>query len=379
MGTTVIQTLRGPNAPNSFAWNVNVSPGQELVELPSGEVAVVETDSEAEEVVQVPPEPEKSATNLTDVEIQAENGEYALINATEETQLEVVAVIARPWVVLAQGGIVPALIEVVPDTETPNEFEVVIHPFLSEEEAAVWPVQLITETASASAVNGSCSVKDSPCGQVDLQRMAKYAVYWGNPEHEDARNPRYHDYGPENCTNFVSQILRAGRVKFMRAFEHGDGSWWYLNFGSGGVFGEGPSAGWDATMSWSLSDELPRHLWRFGLVHIDPVQQPWGWTTGDILAYDWFDVEGKGKVDHLDFVVSTTDLPSGREPLIANSSSNGANYARMRWREVKERIENAHGSQWTRFALAAEHRMANLKAKKHDPDNLYGSNGLFNG
>jgi sugar lactone lactonase YvrE len=379
MGTTVIQSLRGPNAPDSFAWNVNVSSGQELVELPSGDVAVVEIDSEVEEVTPVPPEPEKSAADLADVEVQVENGEYALIDATEETQLEVVAVIARPWVVLAQGGTVPAMIEVIPDTETPNEFEVVIHPFLTEEEAAVWPVQVVTETASASSVSGGCSKKESPCGALDLDRMARYAVYWGNPEHHGARNPFYHDYGSENCTNFVSQVLRAGRAKFMRAFEHGDGSWWYYNFGSGGVLGDGPSAGWDNTESWSVSDKLPRHLWRFALVHIDPVQQPWGWTKGDILDYDWFDVEGKGKIDHLDFVVGTQDLPSGREPLIANSSSKGANYARMRWKEVKERIERAHGSAWTRFALAAKHRVANLEAKKHDPDNLYGASGLFHG
>jgi hypothetical protein len=46
---------------------------------------------------------------------------------------------------------------------------------------------------------------------------------------------------------------------------------------------------------------------------------------------------------------------------------------------VKERIELDHKSAWSRFALAARHRVANLKAKKRTPANLYGPDGLFNG
>ncbi len=379
MGTTLIQSLRGPNAPDSFAWNVKVSPGQDLVELPSGAVAVVEIDSEVEDVAQVPAEPEKAPADLADVEVQVENGEYQLINAADETQLEVVAVIAQPWVVLAQGGIVPALIEVVPDTETPNEFEVWVKLPETPEEEEVWPAQLIVDTASSSSVNGNCTATESPCGALDLDKMAQYAVYWGNEAHHFARNPFYADFKANNCTNFISQILRAGGAKFMGAFDYNDWSWWYRNLSSGGIFGSGPSAGEENTPTWALADTLPRHLWRFELSHIDPVQQPWGWTKGNILAYDWIDSDGKGNVNHLNFVVGTADLPGGREPLIANSSSQGSNYSHMRWKEVKERIEGEHGSQWTRFALAAKHRVANSKAKKHDPANLYGPNGLFGG
>jgi hypothetical protein len=34
---------------------------------------------------------------------------------------------------------------------------------------------------------------------------------------------------------------------------------------------------------------------------------------------------------------------------------------------------------WTRFALAVKHTSANLYAKKHDPADLYGPEGLFRG
>jgi hypothetical protein len=379
MGATVINSLRGPDAPDEFALRVNVSPGQDLVELPSGAVAIVEVGSEVEEVTQVPSAPEKSPADLADVELQAQSGEYELINAMDETGLEVVAVIAQPWVVLAQGGIVPALIEVVPDTETPNEYEVSVKLPETPEEAAVWPVEVITEVAGASSVNGGCSVKDSPCGGLDLNRMARYAVYWGNEEHHYARNPFYYDYKANNCTNFISQILRAGGAKFMAAYRHEDGSWWYYNFSEGGTFGDGPSGGYEDTQSWRLSDKLPRHLWRFDLAYIDSVQQPSGWTKGNIMAYDWIDSDGKGNINHLNFVVGTLEASGGREPLIANSSSPGSNYPRKPWYRVKERVELAHGSAWARFSLAARHRVANLKAKRHDPDNLYGPNGLFRG
>ncbi|HEU5254278.1 MAG TPA: amidase domain-containing protein [Solirubrobacterales bacterium] len=379
MGATLVHSIRGPNARDTLAWNVTVEPGQELVELPSGGAAVVEVGSEVGEIADVPPTPANSTSGLADVEVQIDGGEYQLINAADETQLEVVAVIAQPWVVLAQGGIVPVAIEVVPDTETPNEFEVWLPLPQTPEEKAVWPAQAIIGTFSRAALNGTCAVAESPCGALDFDQMARYAVYWGNEEHHGARNPFYADYGSNNCTNFISQILRAGGGRFMRAYENGDGSWWYYNIGSGGVLGDGPSSGWEDTESWKQADKLPRHLWRFGLAHIDPVQQPWGWIKGNIIALDWIDTDGKGNVNHLQFVVGTIDPPTGREPVIANSSSKGSNYPHKNWLTVKKRVEEAHGSSWTRFSLAAKHRVANLNAKKHNPANLYTSNGLFSG
>lgn len=100
---------------------------------------------------------------------------------------------------------------------------------------------------------------------------------------------------------------------------------------------------------------------------------------GDHLAEDWYGTNGKGDFNHVQFVVGTVGGGSSREPLIANSSSQGSNYSRRPWKFVKKSIEDEHGANWNRVAIVMKHTTANLNAKKHDPANLYGPNGIFRG
>jgi hypothetical protein len=83
----------------------------------------------------------------------------------------------------------------------------------------------------------------------------------------------------------------------------------------------------------------------------------------------------------LQYVVGTTNASGqAREPLLANESSPEHNYTSKRWAFVRLSIQENEGSAgWTRAALAMKHTKANLHDKKHDPDNLYTSNGLFHG
>jgi hypothetical protein len=48
----------------------------------------------------------ETPTSLNDAAVQFENGAYQLITAKGETSEEVVAVIAQPWLTLAQGSII---------------------------------------------------------------------------------------------------------------------------------------------------------------------------------------------------------------------------------------------------------------------------------
>jgi hypothetical protein len=159
----------------------------------------------------------------------------------------------------------------------------------------------------------------------------------------------------------------------------GHGSWWYKRFVPYDGTEKTAFSHAESTESWRLADVLPRHLWQYGLVHIDPVQEPYGWTKGDILAEDWFGTGGRGDFNHMQFVVGT-ETPPGlpREPLIANESSEGHNYSSLPWRRVRERIQEAEGaSGWERLALAWKYTMANIDEEKHAPANLYGPNGYF--
>jgi hypothetical protein len=129
--------------------------------------------------------------------------------------------------------------------------------------------------------------------------------------------------------------------------------------------------------NWPLADELPRFLWQYGLVHIDPVQEPSGWTKGDIIGYNWFR-DGQGEFDHLNYVVGTASEGGTRQPLVANSSEpKNANYGALLWKQVEIRIDDEEPEGWTRLALAWKHTSADPSAKVHDPANLYGPNGFF--
>ena len=387
-GVTMVRSINGPEGVNSYSWNVTVNEGQEVVELPSGAIAIVEPVEEGgTETAPVPDEPEtlEDPQSLADAEAQRVNSEYEIAKATSETEATIVAVIAEPWILLADETIIPAPIAVAPVIEEPNEFIVTIHMPPGAEEAAVYPVQV---TASISTAPGTAhcppGAKNNPCGQPNLQDASQYAVFWGKESHQvgnvKARNPFYQNFFDNNCTNFISQILRAGGMKFMRYLHEGtyDGSWWYQRLfpwdqGNGIPFSLGhyPS-------SWVLADVLPRHLWQYGLARIDPVQDPWGWTRGTILAEDWFGTNGKGDFNHVQYVVGTDVIGGAREPLIANSGS--INYPHTPWAVVRRRIQVAEGAiGWQRVALAWKHTVANPSEKKKTPANLYNAGGLFGG
>jgi hypothetical protein len=384
----MIQSLAGSNAPTSFSWNVSLNPGESLTELPSGAVAITRPMSEggSDPVAEAskPPSAETPAS-LNDAATQIQNGEYQILTAKAKTNEEVVAVIAQPWLILAQGSIIPLKIEVQPDVEVPTEYIMTYEypPF----ELNFTPKSIVTEEiggggeATASILTyGHCEWREaghttkSPCGHFDSSAAASYAEYWGNPNHD--RNGHFPDYGSNNCTNFISQIIGRGGMRFLRGGEDENAveSWWERATGLPEPFA------FLTSTSWSKADVLPRHLWQYELAVIDPSQQPSGWGQGDIIAYNWFS-DGKGHFNHLNFVVGTQQGGGSREPLIANESEpKSANYSHMPWYEVKKRIEGEQGNNWNRLALTVGHTIANYGeegAKKHDPANLYGPAGFF--
>jgi sugar lactone lactonase YvrE len=386
-GVTTVEALRGPSAPHRYSWTVEVAEGEELVSLPSGGVAVVEASagegSEGGTELAAPAGLETPRV-LNDASLQQEEAVYDLASAQAEVPQEVLAVIPVPWVVLAEGQVVPTRIEVEPDVDTPTVYEVeVILPEFDVNEsqnptdpkhAHNYPAHLDVAATASVATDGKCPRFASPCGTPEYLRMTHYAEYWGNETHD--RNPEFSDFGDNNCTNFVSQVIQAGGMKYMHAFAEADDAWWFRRGYNGLGNFEFRSAG-----NWRLADKLPRHLWQFGLAELEPVQNPSHWGTGDIIAEDWYGTEGKGNFNHLQFAVGAVQFTGqAQEPLIANSSSAGSNYSHKPWNEVVKRIQEAEGGEgWNRVALMVKHTAANLYEKKHDPDNLYDENGIFHG
>jgi hypothetical protein len=375
-GTAVIQSLRGSGVPKTFSWTVEVTPEERLVELPDGGAAIVFVDSELgpEDEVMDSDEPASTQTaeSLNSAAAQLDSYEYEITTAETQTNEEVVAVLSQPWVVLKQGSVIPLDLAVQPDKEVATEYTVSYT--LPTFEPNVTPEAVATEaTASASSVH-RC-LEGSPCGQFDAPLASTYAEKWGDPPND--RNPMFYDFGPENCTNFLSQIMLRGGMTYMRRFIESEDSWWYHNEEFLGFWKHRNSK------SWSEANKLPRHLWQYGLAIIDPSNQPSGWTQGDILAEDAYDENGKGDFNHLQFVVATQLGLKGREPLIANESQpESANYSRKPWFEVLKRIDKGNPEGWNRVPLTPVHTIGVYGAKgakKHDPDNLYGPSGVFQG
>jgi sugar lactone lactonase YvrE len=116
LGTTIVENLRGPQAPTEFKWAAKVGSGEELVELPQGGIAIVNPSGADLSEESYPSEPAGgwSLEDLNNVETQVEQAERELAMANNEIEGEVTAVIAPPEVVMEGGEVVPGLLKVTP-------------------------------------------------------------------------------------------------------------------------------------------------------------------------------------------------------------------------------------------------------------------------
>lgn len=158
-----------------------------------------------------------------------------------------------------------------------------------------------------------CGIMASPCGSYDGKAAADYAQRWYNN-----RNHDFAEYGDVDCTNFASQALRAGGMRFMRAhgvnttnaasvtsgtiflprvpYLRGEGSWWsYFRYNS--YTGK---RNYYATHSWALARTLYRHLIEYGLAReLRRSEKP---RPGDLVFYNLHGTTPEG-IDHTQVVV----------------------------------------------------------------------------
>lgn len=122
--------------------------------------------------------------------------------------------------------------------------------------------------------------EDSPRFAYDRLEAVKYAERWWN-----SNNPAYRSFDV-NCTNYVSQCLRAGGAPMRGAPDRNNG-WWYSS--------DNWSYSWAVahSMRWYLSGSSQ------GLKGTE-VERPEQLIPGDIICYDF---QGDGKWDHNTIVV----------------------------------------------------------------------------
>ncbi|NEU31419.1 amidase domain-containing protein [bacterium LRH843] len=133
------------------------------------------------------------------------------------------------------------------------------------------------------------------------REAVRYAERWWNDH-----NPAYQKF-TDNCTNFISQCLRAGGVPMTGYPNRGKG-WWYQ--------------GGNWSLSWSVA-----HSFRWYLngspvgLHTEERQGASELEAGDIICYDF---DGDGRWQHSTIVVAKD---ANNEPLVNAQTSN----SRMRF------------------------------------------------
>ncbi|MGG0738931.1 amidase domain-containing protein [Niallia taxi] len=135
----------------------------------------------------------------------------------------------------------------------------------------------------------------------DRRKAVQYAEKWWN-----SYNPAYHQFEVD-CTNYISQCVRAGGAP-MRGYPNRGNGWWMQN------------NSW--SYSWSVANAFPRYLEasKQGLKAkvVSDVSQL---KLGDVICYDF---EGDGKYNHTTIV---TAKDGNGEPLVNAHTYN----SRMRY------------------------------------------------
>jgi hypothetical protein len=167
-----------------------------------------------------------------------------------------------------------------------------------------------------------CASNPSPCGKYNGRDAANYSIKWNLTDlgQEDARfrsNRNFDYFGGQggDCTNYVSQALYNGGIRFMRAngindpdarelgvpsnFEHGNSSWWsYFTSATNGPFA---IRDYEVTESWVRAYVLRDHLLTNGLGKV--VLSGERIKVGDIIFYDLHGLN-LANADHSQIVVA---------------------------------------------------------------------------
>lgn len=131
----------------------------------------------------------------------------------------------------------------------------------------------------------------------DRKAAVRYAEIWWN----DA-NPTYQFFEGNDCTNYISQCLRAGGAPY-RGYPNRSTGWWYQDD--------------DWSFSWSVS-----HGFRWYLsgstkgLRATEVDVPEKLSLGDVICYDF---AGDGRFDHVTIVVAKNN---DRMPLVNAHTNN---------------------------------------------------------
>lgn len=163
----------------------------------------------------------------------------------------------------------------------------------------------LTATAASSYHHLLCGDDGlaSPCGTYSGRAAAEYAREFALTDHGAKRNHDY-TYYDSDCTNFASQVLHFGGMRFSRTagvndprhddndlYVKGPGSWWSQKYEN--TFGQ---TKYRNSTSWSVGWVLYNQLVDHGLARVVSHERL---HSGDIIFYWW---KGRTKISDINHV-----------------------------------------------------------------------------
>ncbi|KPV45474.1 amidase domain-containing protein [Alicyclobacillus ferrooxydans] len=174
------------------------------------------------------------------------------------------------------------------------------------DETTLTPTRM-ADLVEASSAPGLAPERPAQCVEYDRFRAFRYAELWWNGWNPNF--PRLRD----DCTNFISQCLFAGRAPMDKRKSRAEG--WWMHIGA-----KPDSENW--SYSWSVTEAFKRFLLTTrGAKRVHSAEEL---KIGDVILYDW---NGTGRVHHATMV---TDFDNHGDPLV-NAHTNPSYHRHYRY------------------------------------------------
>jgi hypothetical protein len=200
-GITIVEHLRGPAAPSSFSWKVELGPGEELRKLANGSVAVVKSGVNVKNVDTPAAVPDLVPESIPDVEAQQLRAGANLAEADNALEGEVTAVVAPPQAVLGNGSTAPALLQI-------NGGAIV---------TATLPPNVVAETIAMIIEANTAPDPAAMCAHVFSDTPDQYSDGCGEPDDPEAEP----DPSPGESVSFEELQLQSSTPQLKADFAQG--------------------------------------------------------------------------------------------------------------------------------------------------------------
>lgn len=150
----------------------------------------------------------------------------------------------------------------------------------------------------------------------DRQNAINYALSYAITANPSYRYFPIHGDGGGDCSNFISQCLKAGGAPF----SHDSIPWWYNNNGTSNVMDDSWSVSWAVAHSlyWTLKTRDERNVKGLKAREVESMDML---DLGDIIHYENF----KGIIYHSAIITAFTNDEGRRFPLITQHTFNAKN------------------------------------------------------